>query len=96
MAYDWLATGKPLVITEPAEGAYRPASPLLETLPLLPAERAGEIRALLPEASPDLTRLAAHYFGETADGASTHRFEAALDEVIQQRRREIAARVRPV
>ena len=24
VAYDWLATGKPLVITEPAPGAYRP------------------------------------------------------------------------
>ena len=30
VAYDWLATGKPLVITEPAPSAYRPASPLLD------------------------------------------------------------------
>ena len=46
VAYDWLATGKPLVITEPAAGAYRPPSRLLDSLPLLPADRAGDIQAL--------------------------------------------------
>ncbi|HZL74306.1 MAG TPA: hypothetical protein VFB83_02940, partial [Propionibacteriaceae bacterium] len=35
VAYDWLATGKPLVITEASPSAYRPASPLLDALPLL-------------------------------------------------------------
>jgi hypothetical protein len=92
VAYDWLATGKPLVITEPARGAYRPASPLLEALPLLPADRAGEIEALLPEPSPELARLTQHYFGDTAAGASTVRFEAALAEVIGRRRADISAR----
>ena len=44
VAYDWLATGKPLVITDPDEPkAYRPASPLLDTMPLLPASDAGEV-----------------------------------------------------
>jgi hypothetical protein len=89
VAYDWLATGKPLVITEPAAGAYRPASRLLESLPLLPADRAGDIEALLAPAGPELADLAAHYFGDTADGASTQRFEAALAELIEQRRQEI-------
>ena len=92
VAYDWLATGKPLVITEPAAGAYRPASRLLESLPLLPADRAGDIEALLAPAGPELADLAAHYFGDTADGASTQRFEAALAELIEQRRQEIGTR----
>jgi len=92
VAYDWLATGKPLVVTEPAEGAYRPPSRLLDSLPLLPADRAGDLRALLPEQTPELVDLAAYYFGDTADGASTQRFEAALTEVIEQRRLEIATR----
>lgn len=92
VAYDWLATGKPLVITEPAPEAYRPPSRLLEALPLLPADRAGDIRALLPAADSQLGELTRHYFGETADGASTKRFEAALTDVIDQRRCEIAAR----
>ena len=30
VAYDWLATGKPLLITEPAPSAYRPPSQLLD------------------------------------------------------------------
>ena len=54
VAYDWLATGKPLVITEPAAGAYRPPSRLLDSLPLLPADRAGDIQALLPQADSQL------------------------------------------
>jgi hypothetical protein len=93
VAYDWLATGKPLVITEPAAGAYRPPSRLLDSLPLLPADRAGDIQALLPQADSQLGELTRHYFGETADGASTLRFEAALTEVIDQRRRELTARL---
>ena len=42
VAYDWLATGKPLVITEPENrAAYRPPSPLLDGVPLLHADEAG-------------------------------------------------------
>jgi hypothetical protein len=92
VAYDWLATGKPLVVTEPPPGAYRPPSALLDQLPLLPADRAGRLTALLPEPSAELAGLTRHYFGDTADGASTMRFEAALDEVIARRRAEIATR----
>jgi len=92
VAYDWLATGKPLVIIEPDPSAHRPPSALLDASPLLPADQAGDLAALLPDASPELTRLTRHYFGETADGASTARFEAALAEVIERRQAEIAAR----
>ena len=42
VAYDWLPTAKPLVITEPAASAYRPPSPLLDALSLLRASEAGE------------------------------------------------------
>ncbi|MFT4166074.1 MAG: CDP-glycerol glycerophosphotransferase family protein [Microlunatus sp.] len=86
VAYDWLATGKPLVITEPAAEAYRPESVLLDSLSLLPADRAGDIDALLPPPSPELAALTGHYFGDITAGASTRRFEAALDEVIDKRR----------
>jgi hypothetical protein len=86
VAYDWLATGKPLVVNEPARSAFRPASPLLERLPLLHAEDAGTLLALLLERGlgrdePDeqLQELAWHYFGETADRASTRRFLAAIE-----------------
>ena len=86
VAYDWLATGKPLVVTEPARGAFRPASPLLDRLPLLRADQAGGVLPLLRERglgrdAPDvaLQELSRHYFGETADRASTRRFLAAIE-----------------
>lgn len=92
VAYDWLATGKPLAITEPAAEAYRPASALLDSLPLVPADRAGEIEELLPPPSAELAALTRHYFGDITAGASTRRFEAALDEVISRRQAEISSR----
>lgn len=92
VAYDWLATGKPLVITEPAAEAYRPPSALLGSLPLLPADRAGDVDALLPSPSTELAALTRDYFGDITAGASTRRFEAALDGVISRRRDDIAAR----
>ena len=88
MAYDWLATGKPLVVTEPVERlAQRPASPLLDRLPLLAAADAGEIGsrlASLDESAETLSELARLYFGDTADGASTRRFEAAVRAALEQ------------
>ncbi len=90
VAYDWLATSKPLVVTEPASvAAYRPASRLLDELPLLPASAAGSVLDVLrgrglgqpggAGADPLLADLSAYYFGQTADGASTVRFEAAVE-----------------
>ena len=92
VAYDWLATSKPLVVTEPAAGeAYRPASRLLDELALLPASAAGSVLDVLRErglaapggagltADPLLADLSASYFGPTADAASTRRFEAAVE-----------------
>jgi hypothetical protein len=86
VAYDWLATGKPLVLTEPAPSAYRPASPLLDRLPLLRAADAGQVLEVLrgrgldggPD-DPGVGELARYYFGETAHRASTARFLAAVE-----------------
>lgn len=92
VAYDWLATGKPLVVTEPvAPDAFRPASRLLDELPLLPAAAASTALRVLRErglggsggAGPLLGELARYYFGDTADGASTRRFEAAVEDAWQ-------------
>ena len=89
VAYDWLATGKPLVITEPAPSAYRPISPLLDTLPLLGIAEAGEvlskIRALQGDsaAGEQLRDLAYHYFGDVSAQQSTKRFEDAIEHAYQ-------------
>lgn len=83
VAYDWLGTGKPLVVTEPAPTAYRPASALLERLPLLaPADAPQVLQRLTPD--PGLPELSRYYFGETADRASTARFAAAVEEAYAQ------------
>jgi CDP-Glycerol:Poly(glycerophosphate) glycerophosphotransferase len=92
VAYDWLVTGKPLVITEPAATAYRPDSPLLNTLPLLRFAEAGDvlskIRALQSdsEAREQLRGLAYHYFGDVSAQQSTKRFEEAIERAYQIQR----------
>jgi CDP-Glycerol:Poly(glycerophosphate) glycerophosphotransferase len=89
VAYDWLATGKPLVITEPAPGAYRPRSALLDSIVLLGTAEASDvvsrIRALHsdPEAREQLRGLTYHYFGDVSNQQSTKRFEDAIERAYQ-------------
>ena len=92
VAYDWLATAKPLVITEPAPRVYRPPSPLLDAIPLLGAAEAGEvvarIRALQADAPAreQLRGLTYHYFGDVSAQQSTKRFEDAIERAYQIQR----------
>jgi hypothetical protein len=92
VAYDWLATGKPLVITEPAPTAYRPASPLLDSVRLLRATEASEVLAKIRalqgdfDAGSQLRDLAYHYFGDVSAQQSTKRFEAAIERAYQIQR----------
>jgi hypothetical protein len=89
VAYDWLATGKPLVITEPAPTAYRPPSALLDSVPLLRAAEASEVLAKIhalqgdSEAREQLRGLAYHYFGDVSAQQSTKRFEDAIEHAYQ-------------
>jgi hypothetical protein len=89
VAYDWLATGKPLLITEPAASAYRPPSALLDALTLLGAAEASDvlsrIRALQSDADTmrHLRGLGYHYFGDVSAQQSTKRFEDAIERAYQ-------------
>ena len=89
VAYDWLATGKPLLITEPAPGAYRPPSALLDTIPLLSAAEAPEVLAKIralqgdSDARDKLRDLAFHYFGDVSAQQSTKRFEDAIERAYE-------------
>ena len=80
------------MITEPAPSAYRPASPLLDALPLLGAAEAGDvvsrIRALQgdPAAAEQLRGLTYHYFGDVSAQQSTKRFEDAIERAYQIQR----------
>ena len=92
VAYDWLATRKPLVITEPASTAYRPPSALLDAVQLLGATEASKvlprIRTLHDdrEAMAQLWALAYHYFGDVSAQQSTKRFEDAIERAYQIQR----------
>ena len=91
-ALDWLATGKPLVVTKPASrAAVLPDGGYLATLKLLPAKSAGEIASVIDAVRGD-TALAAererwvqHYFGDTTPGAPTAAFLQACREVAAER-----------
>lgn len=96
VAYDWLATGKPLVVTEPAERrVFRPSSPLLDRLPLLAAGeadgvlewlRARGLGAAATAEPADLAGLTRYYFGDVTRGASTRRFGEAVDKALARAR----------
>lgn len=82
VAYDWLATGKPLLVTRPAASATMPVSPLLSQVGLLESADAGSAYRRLRNA-PDLEPLRQHYFGELEGRASTARFTAAVLEAAE-------------
>ncbi|GAA1877511.1 CDP-glycerol glycerophosphotransferase family protein [Paeniglutamicibacter psychrophenolicus] len=79
VAYDWLATGKPIIVTTPKnENAAVSDSPALLKLPALSSQEASNAVALITELvareDHDFIELVEHYFGETASGASMQRF----------------------
>ncbi|KAA1423691.1 CDP-glycerol--glycerophosphate glycerophosphotransferase [Mumia zhuanghuii] len=86
VAYDWLATAKPMLVTVPTEPRTTlPPSRLLAEVPRLHAADAPRTAVLLDGDWPRdrMLALSEHYFGDTADGASTRRFQSALDEALR-------------
>lgn len=84
VAYDWLATAKPLLITTPKnQDAAVDDSPALLSVPGLTSSDAAaigkRIKGLLENPDPDFEQLVEYYFGDTTPGASMQRF---LDESI--------------
>ena len=97
VAYDWLATGKPLLVTRPAEPrAQLPESGLVRELTLFDASDAGRAAEIVDAAvaHPDDTHAALvhRYFGDTTPGASMERFLAACDTVVAEREAALVAR----
>ena len=97
VAYDWLATGKPLLVTRPAEPrAKLPESGLVREMHFLDAADAGRAPDIVDAAvsDPDETHaaLVGRYFGDTSPGASMERFLAACSLVAEEREAALAAR----
>ncbi len=92
LAAEWLPTGRPLVVTVPAEdGAVVRPSALLDAVPRLAAADAGSAGALVRRCLRDdaergaRERLRAHYLGDPADGPAVERFVAACADVLAER-----------
>ncbi|QIM21473.1 CDP-glycerol--glycerophosphate glycerophosphotransferase [Phycicoccus sp. HDW14] len=88
VAYDWAATGKPLVVTDPGPAVPSTGdSLLLSTVPRLTAAEAGQAPALLRSLGGRMPvgwdEVVAHYFGDTTPGAATQRFRAAVRAALQ-------------
>jgi hypothetical protein len=94
-AFDWLATGKPLVITQPSEplALVDPASAIAR-LPLWSSRSKTNVielllRQLSGETAADLDTLRQYCFGDSEPGAAMLRFTEATQEIIRIRDREV-------
>ena len=91
VAFDWLATGKPLLLTEPASAeAEVDMNGIAGTLPMLSAADASSVVAALVDAeSRDRVdarqALMERYFGVTRRGASMASWLKAAEAVIDER-----------
>lgn len=90
VALDWLATGKPLVLTRPASpDADVEPTRLNTSVPMVTAAQARDIVSVLDDAmsaSEDArAEVVRHYFGDTTPGAATARFVKASTDLIEAR-----------
>ncbi|WP_073706367.1 CDP-glycerol glycerophosphotransferase family protein [Glutamicibacter sp. 0426] len=79
VAYDFLATGKPMFVTTPvSEEATISDSPALSKVPSLAAAQSADspalIRSALLEENAGFKEVVEYYFGDVAKGASMQRF----------------------
>ncbi|HEX8768581.1 MAG TPA: CDP-glycerol glycerophosphotransferase family protein, partial [Jatrophihabitans sp.] len=99
VAGDWMTTGKPIVVTIPeSPQAFLDADTVLSAAPGLRAAEAGTVADLVAAeltGGGDPARRSAwveHAMGDTTPGAAISRFLDVCDELIELRRRELAAR----
>ena len=90
VAFDWLATGRPLLLTRPvAPEADLAGSELTGSVPMLAADDVSSVASVVDELTVEgqsaYTSLVHHHFGDTSPGASMARFLAASDRVISDR-----------
>jgi hypothetical protein len=97
VAFDWLATGKPLLLTTPSADVATEPDTLAARLDPFTADDAPDVVHHI-ERARDSERLGhaavvQDYFGDTAPGAAMARFLAAADDVISTRARVHATAV---
>jgi hypothetical protein len=90
VAFDWLATGKPMVLTA-SHSDSTSAGPTTERLPRLGPDEAPHVLDRLARESDArhrarLHQLVEHHFGDTTPGASMTRFVVACRDTVAERR----------
>jgi len=97
MVYDRLATGKPMLVTRPANpDAAIETTGYLSDCEWLGVDEAPQVTARLEQLSRDsaagvrLDRWVWHHFGDTRPGAATRRFHAAIEMLLAEWRRNVA------
>ncbi|WP_286217261.1 hypothetical protein [Paraoerskovia sediminicola] len=96
VAMDWLATGRPIIVTLPAGPVTVAQSELTDVVPRLAAHGATATAELVDhEISADplgeeRARLKDRYLGDTSPGASIRRFVEACEKLMEIRDREVA------
>lgn len=92
VAYDWLTTAKPLIVTRPdEESAVVDPNSFIADLNLLAADHASEAAKAIedamtnPEQADKMRRWSSYYYGDTSPGASMNRFLSAIEHMIDER-----------
>lgn len=94
VAFDWLTTGKPLILTEPASAdASIDEQGIAGRLPLLNETRASDIEQMLantdsPRQSATRAKAAQYYFGDTRPGVASGLFQSAINDLLVAQRRD--------
>lgn len=88
VAFDWLATGKPLLLTEPSlPGAEVDRTGLVGMMETLTVNDVEKIESIISDNSrlEQQAQIVTHYFGDTSPGRSMAAFLSASDRLIESR-----------
>ncbi|WP_193072946.1 CDP-glycerol glycerophosphotransferase family protein [Brevibacterium sp. FME37] len=99
VAYDWLTTGKPLLVTEPLEAQVpTPHEGIMTILPKIKASASSSIVSIIESVLHDEVLIksfsegADYYYGDRRPGASLQRFTDAIDYVLEEHDRSLPTR----
>ena len=96
VAYDWLTTAKPLLVTRPVEPeAVMPQEGFMSAIPLLEAHDAENTAHVLDSLLSDegtkshMTSWADYHYGDRTRGSSLNRFHLAVQSVLEEQNRAV-------
>lgn len=92
VAYDWLTTGKPMIITQPADDqAEMVSTGFMDDMPKLAVNDGARAAEVVTQVMNDadhsscLERWSRYYYGDRSPGSSMERFSQAIHQVIDER-----------